>query len=155
MPVFSKILLRTKVSDVVEENDLVNREIVFGNIEKTIYVKDQEGNLIEFTHIDDDENTERNTWSASKIISEVLGNGDIFRYVYGEEVGGNIDGSNTTFNTLDKFVTSTLEVFLNGLRLEEGSQNDYIISDDQEFILNYTVYPGDNLKVNYLRKIEM
>lgn len=152
MPVFSKILLRTKVSDVVENPDLINREIVFGNVEKSIYVKDVEGNLIEFTRVEDSENSENNTWSAAKIIAEMLGQGGVVHYAFGEEVVGIIDGINTTFSTQEKFADSTLEIFLNGLRLEEGSQDDYVVNDDQEFTLNYAPYSGDYIRVNYFRK---
>jgi len=152
MPVFSKILLRTKVSDVVEKPDLIKREIVFGNVEKSIYVKDQEGNLIEFTRVEDNENTENNTWSAAKIIAEMLGQGGVVRYVFGEDVTGIINGVNTAFSTQEKFADSTLEIFLNGLRLEEGLQDDYVIDSDQTFTLNYAPYPGDYIRVNYFRK---
>jgi len=152
MPVFSKILLRTKVSDIVKNPDLVKREIVFGNIEKSIYVKDQEGNLIEFTRVEDNENTENNTWSAAKIIAEMIGQGSVVYYAFGEEVVGNIDGVNDTFVTLARFTESTLEVFLNGLRLEEGSQNDYVVNSDQEFTINYLPENGDYIRVNYFRK---
>jgi len=152
MPVFSKILLRTKISSEVIASDLIKREIVFSNVEKAICIKDMEGNLIKFGGINDGGDTDVNVWSAEKIISEILGYGGIVKYIFGENPSGDIDGVNKTFTTLYNFVETSLEVFLNGLRLDQGAGRDYLLDGDNGFILNGAPLNGDDLTVNYFKK---
>ena len=152
MPVFSKILLRTKVSSEVVASDLIKREIVFSDVEKAICVKDMDGNLIKIGGINDDGDSTVNVWSAAKIISEIHGHGSVFRYVFGENPMGDVDGVNKIFTTEYDFVESSLEIFLNGLRLDEGVDRDYLLDGDNKFIMNDAPIGGDDLTVNYVKK---
>ena len=45
---FSKIKVRTKVNDPVIDREVDRREIIFGNQEKILYIKDLENHLLMF-----------------------------------------------------------------------------------------------------------
>jgi len=152
MSVFSKILLRTKITSDVIASDLINREIVFSNIEKAICVKDMEGNVIKFGSINDGGDSDITVWSAEKIIAEISGYGSIIKYIFGENPIGAIDGSNKIFSTAFDFVETSVEIFLNGLRLNEGLLGDYILDGNSIFIMNYAPIPGDDLTINYFKR---
>lgn len=74
------------------------------------------------------------------------------RHVENEIPTGVIDGVNTTFYTEHRFFNDSCQIYLNGLRLIPGLSFDYIIPNDQSFVLNYVPLPGDILTVDYFRK---
>lgn len=86
------IRLRTKVStEPVGDLELSNREIVFGNYEKMLCVKDYSGTLHYFFPVDDSITTSRRTWSSYKIKSyvdaSVAGGGcDLTNYYTKDEI---------------------------------------------------------------------
>ena len=150
MPLFTKILLRTKISGDVEPGDLDKREIVFGDNEKILFVKHySSGELIRFARIDDTEETLENVWSAVKTRIRIQESTD---WIFDEEPNGTIDGDNLVFSTAEEFEDSTFQVYLNGLKLEYGELNDFNIVNDQQFTFNYAPLEGDKLRVNYLKK---
>ena len=65
----TSIYLRTKTSGTVTLSELSSREIVFGNSDRSIYIKDLANNLDRFCRVDDTVSTTNNTYSASKINS--------------------------------------------------------------------------------------
>jgi len=67
MAEFSKIKLRTKVLRPVLSEELVKREIIFGNYEKAFYIKDLDDNMLVFLPVDDDVYTENNILTAFKV----------------------------------------------------------------------------------------
>lgn len=73
--------------------------------------------------------------------------------VTGEVPSGDIDGINVTFVTNNNFVSESLEIFLNGLKLSRGVGNDYTESSPNNFIMNYAPLPGDKIEVNYQESI--
>jgi len=76
----------------------------------------------------------------------------VIRHVENELPTGLIDGLNSSYSTEFKFQAGTLKVYLNGLRLVSGIGNDYTITDNQNFVMNYTPLTGDMLLVDYLRQ---
>jgi hypothetical protein len=68
-----------------------------------------------------------------------------------EEVpSGTIDGRNTVFTLASTPAAGTLDVFLRGVRLREGTSNDYTLSGTTlTFSTRQTPRPGDNLIVKY------
>jgi hypothetical protein len=71
MAEFSKIKLRTKVKSSVQAEELNRREIIFGNYEKTVYIKDLSDNLLQFVPKDDTVVGNTNTWSSEQITEYV------------------------------------------------------------------------------------
>lgn len=74
-----------------------------------------------------------------------------FRHVENETPSGVIDGANVVFMTEFKFFAEHVSVYLNGLRLRPGLSNDYIVTSDQSFSMNYAPLPGDQIWVDYYR----
>lgn len=74
------------------------------------------------------------------------------KHVDNEQPTGLVDGANTGFATAFKFENSTLKVYLNGLKLSPGIGNDYTVSDNQNFVMNYPPETGDVIVVDYLRQ---
>lgn len=75
--------------------------------------------------------------------------------VYNEVPVGEINGSNTVFYTLYQFIDSSMRVYLNGLRLRQGSSYDYTTSGyDKRIVMNYAPLTGDSLVVDYVKMIE-
>ncbi len=62
-----RFLLRTKTTGEVVSSDLQKREIIVGNTERCIFVKDYTGNMNKYVRADDTVNTENNTWTAKQI----------------------------------------------------------------------------------------
>jgi len=67
---FSKIKVRTKVSNPVIDSEVDRREIIFGDFEKILYIKDMEDNLLMFLPADDNDIAINKTWSSWRIIQE-------------------------------------------------------------------------------------
>lgn len=74
------------------------------------------------------------------------------RHVENEVPVGEIDGINTTFFTKYRFYEDHCQIYLNGLRLRPGEFLDYVIPNDQAFVMNYAPLPGDILIIDYFRK---
>ena len=74
------------------------------------------------------------------------------RIVNDESLSGAIDDSNVMFSTNYVFIPGTITVYLNGLRLRPGINNDYIELDDQTIEMNYAPLVGDVVMADYLRK---
>ena len=69
MALFLTLALRTKdSSEDVVSTELKVREMVFGNNEKCMYVKDIQGVMHKFCPVDDNLESENRTWSSSKIV---------------------------------------------------------------------------------------
>lgn len=69
--------------------------------------------------------------------------------IYGETPGGAIDGSNATFTSQFDFIISSLQVFLNGIRLKQT--NDYTTSGTNTILLNTSPTTGEIILINYLK----
>lgn len=69
--------------------------------------------------------------------------------VNGETPSGVIDGVNTVFITANPFKTSTLAIFLNGVKLMNNV--DYTLNIPQQFTLNSPPSVGDSLRIDYLK----
>jgi|SRR6185437_3633923 len=69
--------------------------------------------------------------------------------VNGEIPSGVIDGTNTVFITANPFKTSTLAIFLNGVKLMNNV--DYTLNIPQQFTLNSPPVVGDSLRIDYLK----
>lgn len=69
--------------------------------------------------------------------------------IYGETPSGTIDGSNATFTSQFDFIISSLQVFLNGIRLKQT--NDYTTSGTNTILLNTSPTTGELLLINYLK----
>ena len=76
------------------------------------------------------------------------------RHVSNEVPVGLLDGSNLVYTTEFNFSTSTLKVYLNGLRLKEGGANDYVVSGINNFTMNYAPLPGDEILVDYIKRLD-
>lgn len=72
-----------------------------------------------------------------------------FSIVENEIPTGNIDGINTIYNTLSNFITSSLKVYHNGLRMIPGASNDFTVTGNNQFTFNFTPQSGDTLLVDY------
>lgn len=160
MPVFTKILLKTKISGTVQPEEVDRREIVFGDDERSFFIKTyRTGLLSKFARLDDNIVTDENTWSAEKILSAISEYGaspaTVSDRVIGEVPSGTIDGVNVRFETSRRFKAFTLEVFYNGLRLKRNS--DFILDTEthKHFELTFAPEPGedtdthDTIIVNY------
>lgn len=66
-----KILLKTKRSGNVVVGELDKSEIIFGQAESSIFVKDLNSNLFKFSAIDDSDISSNKTWSSQKIVNYV------------------------------------------------------------------------------------
>ena len=74
------------------------------------------------------------------------------RHVENEILCGPIDGVNDIFTTINPYIDGTEQVYLNGLRQQEGLGNDYLrVSDDTIQMLNVPL-PGDKIIADYIRK---
>lgn len=64
-----RLKLRTKISGPVTDYSLLyNRELVFGNTEKSLFIRDYTGNqLYQFLNVDDTTTSTLNNWSSDKI----------------------------------------------------------------------------------------
>lgn len=167
MPAFTKILLRTKVTGQIEIEDLDEREIVFGNWEKNIFVKSYTGNssgeLVEFAHLNDDETSDSNVWSSYKtqhVIDNTLSTGiailtdnhillgdgantpQMRRYVVRDQPLEVPDDIIFEFNTNYTPITGTEQVFKNGLLQTEG--DDYTISGT---LITFVIPPAITSKI--------
>lgn len=69
--------------------------------------------------------------------------------VYNEVPNGTIDGSNATFTSNYDFIISTLQVFLNGVKLKQT--NDYTTTGTNTIILVSSPTAGEILQLNYLK----
>lgn len=61
------LFLRTKISSEVNENDITARELILGNSEQSLYVKDNDGYLLHFTRTDDTTSSSYVNWSSAKV----------------------------------------------------------------------------------------
>ena len=67
-----RIKLRTKVSEAyVLPSEIENREIVFGNYEKVMYIKDHDGEVAKFGRVLDGTTSEYSVWSSQKMADEI------------------------------------------------------------------------------------
>ena len=62
-----KLLLRTKTSAAIASNDLLSREVVFGENEKSLFYKTTANNLVRFLYSDDTSVADYKSWSSQKI----------------------------------------------------------------------------------------
>ena len=74
------------------------------------------------------------------------------RHVQNEELTGTIDGLNDEFQTVNAFIETHFNLYVNGLRQVPGITNDYIILDDKTIQMINPPLPGDVLLADYLSK---
>ena len=67
---FSKIKARTKVGAPVISDEVSRREIIFGDFEKLLYIKDLEDHLLAFLPVGDDSIIYNKSWSSWRIMQE-------------------------------------------------------------------------------------
>ena len=70
-----------------------------------------------------------------------------------ETPGGLINSSNTAFTTANNYVTGTLAVYQNGVRLEEGAGNDFTEGGTNAFTMLTAPTTGDKLVVDYTQSV--
>ena len=70
-------------------------------------------------------------------------------WVIGETPTGAIDGTNTTYHTLDNYMNGMLGVYLNGIRLKSGW--DFTGTGGNVFVMAYPPQLGDQLTVDYIK----
>ena len=68
--------------------------------------------------------------------------------VFRETPAGAVDGSNAAFTLANTPVSGTDQVYLNGLLLEPGGGNDYVLSG-ATVAFNTPPYAGDRVRVSY------
>jgi hypothetical protein len=71
-------------------------------------------------------------------------------FVFHEEPAGTKDGVNTTFTLVNTPYGNSEQVFLNGLYLHPGSENDYTISGST-LTMGTALASSDRLVVNYIK----
>ena len=72
--------------------------------------------------------------------------------VAGEVPAGSIDGTNATFTLAFTPAAGSLKVYRNGLKLREGSDNDYTVSANSiTFTADARPEPGSSIEVDYER----
>lgn len=70
--------------------------------------------------------------------------------VSGETPGGTINGSNDAFTTANNYVAGSLKVYRDGIRLLEGSGNDFTEDGGNDFTMTTAPETGSILQVDYL-----
>ena len=66
-----RLLLRTKISSTVLPDDLYLREMILGNIEDALFVKDASGNLLSFTPTNDSTMSPSSSWSSEQVFNYI------------------------------------------------------------------------------------
>ncbi len=92
------------------------------------------------------------TPAVTIVISDATSGGNgpgVQDLVCGEIPVGPIDGMNATFQSLFPFSPDSLEVFLNGQRLQAGF--DYTTSGTGTVLLVFSPLTGENLTFNYTK----
>lgn len=74
--------------------------------------------------------------------------GAVINLVWREVPGGSLDGLNTVFTLAHAPIPDKEQVILNGLELEDGVDNDYILSG-ATITFNTPPQPGDKILVTY------
>lgn len=73
--------------------------------------------------------------------------------VIGEVPAGDVNGENTIFATQYQYRQGTPRVYLNGVRLRAGSDNDYTLGEGRtNVILKTPPSSGDVVLVDYIRE---
>lgn len=96
------------------------------------------------------DNSQQVNVTAESIIVQtnaLLSAGSSDVYVVGETPNGIINGSNTTFTSLNNFVPLSTEVILNGTIQTYGI--DYYTTGLNTIILNVSPVVGDYIRINY------
>ena len=75
----------------------------------------------------------------------------VIRHVENEDLSSAIDGVNVNFITAFRFDIDSVQLYLNGMRLQPGSTQDYTTSNNELITLNEAPLPGDVLMVDYMR----
>jgi len=69
-------------------------------------------------------------------------------YVMGEAAGGAINGTNKLFSTVQSYLGSSLEVYLNGLRMRRIDDYTEVSGTTFQFVI--APLPGDTISLDYL-----
>lgn len=77
------------------------------------------------------------------------GDGSSATRVHEESPKGNYDKTNTDYRTVQPFISSTVELFLNGLRQRSGIDNDFLLISPNIIRMNDSPWQGDLLTVSY------
>lgn len=78
--------------------------------------------------------------------AQMSGGGSSNLSTFNETPGGTIDGSNTAFTTAAGYLSTTLRVYLNGIRL---AGSDYTETGSSTFSMTLAPLTGDLLRVDY------
>lgn len=105
-----------------------------------------------FHRIDEDNIYFRN--DANTVWILIGGSGIIttLTVIFGEVPSETIDGVNVNFTTSVDYVSGSLRVYQNGLRLKEGASNDYITTGTNGIQFNDAPETGDILIIDYIKK---
>jgi hypothetical protein len=82
-------------------------------------------------------------------VVSVSGEGSSADFVNNEIPTGTINGSNTVFTTAYNFISSSTQLYLNGLRLKPGASNDYTESSTNQITFSSPPQSGDSLLIDY------
>jgi hypothetical protein len=75
--------------------------------------------------INDDGSSENDIWTSNRI------NQEFNSFIYKESPAGDVDGVNAIFILNYEPIPQSEHVFLNGLLLDEGSDNDYVLVENK------------------------
>lgn len=67
---FAKIKLRTKVETPIVASEIDKQEMMLSNVEKVVFLKDLDGNILRFLPVGDSETDVGHSWSAERILQE-------------------------------------------------------------------------------------
>jgi microcystin-dependent protein len=70
-------------------------------------------------------------------------------YVFDETPSGSINGSNAVFTSSSSFASGSLRVYKNGVRMEEGSGNDFTVTGVNQFTMTSAPATGTKLLIDY------
>lgn len=93
----------------------------------------------------------RVTLNGIKNFVSIGGSADLSDIVCSEIPTGNIDGTNRFFLTTNSFISSSVGVYCNGLRLMPGVSRDYVLNAPNQIELNFVPQIGDTLLCDYIK----
>lgn len=125
-------------------SELADKVSVAGYSEAELLVADSSGDLTPVTISGDA------TLSSAGVLT--LGSTVVktTSFVFNETPSGVVDGVNTEFVLADEPVSGTVQVFYDGVKMDEGVGNDYTISGDT-ITLEFAPLSGDKIRVNYIK----
>lgn len=74
-----------------------------------------------------------------------------FKTAYDIDIIGLKDNNNTTFTIVDNYIPGSTKVYLNGLRLQNGEDYDYIETNSNQIAFNYPIISTDLIIIDYIK----